>query len=255
MACCPPGSEPGLAPSHEDAGNVVDVEGVSCYVVGSGSSTVIIGPDVWGWNGGRVRQVADSLAATGVRVVIPKLLDPFEGGTDGDALPPDFDLAARIGEFVPWVKQVSPWEVIRAKMEKVLNYVKDAQKLAYLGFCYGGWLAFKCATLEPKPVAIAIPHPSCHLENFVFGEDIPAMVAGVACPVLFLPAGNDPPTYAPGGEIFDLLKSKFPDTTSQAFPEVNHGWTLRGDLTNETVARDAKEALRLAFEFIQKYLA
>lgn len=42
-------------------------------------------PDVWGWDSGRIRALADFCAEKGYFTVIPKLsTPPLEGGTDGD---------------------------------------------------------------------------------------------------------------------------------------------------------------------------
>ena len=46
--------------------------------------SILVIPDVFGWNGGRIRSIADLLANEGYYVMIPKLLTPpLEGGTDG----------------------------------------------------------------------------------------------------------------------------------------------------------------------------
>ena len=58
-------------------------------VSGMPSAALLLCPDVWGWNGGRMRAIADSLAKEGYAVAVPKLLTPASnGGTDGDALSP-----------------------------------------------------------------------------------------------------------------------------------------------------------------------
>ena len=42
--------------------------------------------------------------------MVPKLLiPPLEGGTDGDGLPPNFDLATRGAEVGPFIKSY-PWD-------------------------------------------------------------------------------------------------------------------------------------------------
>jgi len=65
-----------------------ETEGIEYY--GSGTSkekAILIIPDVWGYNSGRIRSIADLFAAEGYFVAIPKLLSPpLEGGTDGRTL-------------------------------------------------------------------------------------------------------------------------------------------------------------------------
>lgn len=101
------------------------------------------GCSVWGWNGGRTRAIADTLAAEdGYKVVVPKFLQPeLEGGTDGDGLPPDFDMAARSADFGPWVSAI-PWKGnLDAKMGALLEKLSadGAAKIGMVGFCWGGW--------------------------------------------------------------------------------------------------------------------
>lgn len=59
-----------------------------------------------------------------------------------------------------------------------------------MGFCWGGWVGahilasdmadeFRCCT---------VPHPSIHLENFCWGNDIGALVEKVRKPMMWLPA-------------------------------------------------------------------
>eukprot|EP00440_Ansanella_granifera_P002574 gb/GFBE01002799.1/.p1 GENE.gb/GFBE01002799.1/~~gb/GFBE01002799.1/.p1 ORF type:complete len:100 (+),score=8.69 gb/GFBE01002799.1/:1-300(+) len=81
MSCCPPGAEPYLAADHLDRGTVGEVEGVGYYKVGQGSIGLLLLPDIWGWNGGRTRAIADELSLKGgLAVWIPKLLESYEGG-------------------------------------------------------------------------------------------------------------------------------------------------------------------------------
>ena len=99
-ACCPPGSEPYLQSEYAATGSIESVpygDGATLEMYCPPrqkeglTSAVIVAPDVWGWNGGRTRAIADSIAAKGHIVVVPKLLatPAMDGGTDGDALGPD----------------------------------------------------------------------------------------------------------------------------------------------------------------------
>ena len=76
-----------LANSYENTGRVIETygSGVDYYESGTGTKeAILIIPDVWGYNSGRTRSIADMLAAEGYYVVVPKLLTPcLEGGTDG----------------------------------------------------------------------------------------------------------------------------------------------------------------------------
>merc|ERR1719305_2151860 len=100
-SCCPPGAAGYLAADHADKGAKKSADGVEYYQAGSGKIGLLICPDVWGWNGGRTRALADEFAKKGLSVWVPKLLPAYQGGTDGDALPPDFNVAERMPELPP----------------------------------------------------------------------------------------------------------------------------------------------------------
>lgn len=108
MSCCPPGAEKFLAPDYTATGKCVNLSGDNaCYVATPSASTgrgVLIVPDIWGWNSGRTRNIADLLAAEGYFVVVPRILQPvFNGGTDGDGFPGDYsgwaDFATHIRQY------------------------------------------------------------------------------------------------------------------------------------------------------------
>ena len=92
MSCCPPNAEPYLAPDYATVGEIVTLpSGLNIYSTGKvsdlSSRAVIILPDVFGWNSGRTRNIADLFASHGYLAVVPQLLAPgLDGGTDGDGM-------------------------------------------------------------------------------------------------------------------------------------------------------------------------
>jgi hypothetical protein len=62
-ACCPPDSAPSLEVAYKEQGEICHCRGTDAYEVGHGSNSVIMIPDVWGWNSGRTRMLADTLAS------------------------------------------------------------------------------------------------------------------------------------------------------------------------------------------------
>ena len=125
MACCPPNSHGYLASTCDHKGTKITVVGgTEIYSTGSLSESgraIMLVSDIWGWDSGRVRSIADHLAGAGYLVVVPKILEPtcvtalaravtrysrscrYNGGTDGDALSPD---------VVPWIPETGGWPVI-----------------------------------------------------------------------------------------------------------------------------------------------
>lgn len=264
-SCCPPGSHPYLEAKHADLGKLVSCGGdsglieVNLYVArpsGAFTSAVIVLPDVWGWNGGRVRAIADSLAGAGYLAVVPRLLAPgLDGGTDGDALPPG-------GAFsMDWIKAF-PWEVQRPKVAAALAYVKgelsdhtDAGKVGVLGFCYGGHPACHLSAGGDITCGV-VAHPSMQLEQFAFGGDFPALTRSVGCPFLMLPAGNDLALFGPETEFAAALKqsAKGAECVIKPYPEMAHGWVPRGDLADPKVKRDVEAAMADVLGWFAKYL-
>ena len=112
------------------------------------SSAIIFASDVWGWNSGRIRFYADFFASRGYYCVVPRVLNQpcFEKGTDGDALPPDFDIPSRRDEFVDWVKKFPFAKYLEPKMESILGHI-PARKVACMGFCWGAYFAVELAVM------------------------------------------------------------------------------------------------------------
>ncbi|RYH12619.1 hypothetical protein EON65_37770 [archaeon] len=86
MSCCPPNAWKFLAPDYNVAGNLQNVEGVDFYATGSSTvQAILLLPDIFGWNGGRTRTIADFFADEGFYVTVPRLMvPPQEGAIDGD---------------------------------------------------------------------------------------------------------------------------------------------------------------------------
>ena len=92
MSCCPPNADKYLAATYDTTGEKVTLpSGLEVYRSGSASvnkKAVLIISDVWGWNSGRTRNIADMFAEAGYLAIVPKLMTPaFQGGTDGDGKP------------------------------------------------------------------------------------------------------------------------------------------------------------------------
>jgi dienelactone hydrolase len=137
----------------------------------AGGTAVLICPDIWGWNSGRTRRFADLLVNdVGISyVVIPKLLSPpFEGGTDGDALPPGFDLIARGSEAWPWLRDFKYETCLHPRLIALVDHLKNnlgISKIGGMGVCYGGWVIAHLTMHCPDISCCVIPHPSIHVED------------------------------------------------------------------------------------------
>lgn len=245
MSCCPPGSAPYLAADHNDEGKigVTTDGGVSYYQVGSGTSGVLILPDVWGWNSGRTRAIADDLAKQGLSVWVPKILPAFEGGTDDDGLPPAFPIVDRfMSDLVPLIKSTWGPEAVVPNCLKVCQAMEEAgvKQKAWIGMCYGAWIGMHLSK-HTDFVCGGAPHPSVHLDGMVGGDPV-KLASECKCPVAFYPAGEvgkpgaDPDIYDVGGTLFEALEANFKGKNeSKRFPTMIHGWVPRGSIKpNET---------------------
>ena len=185
------------------------------------------------------------------------MLQPtLDGGTDGDGLPPSFDIGARGADFGPWITTI-PWAgKVETNMSAVLNYLegKGVSKIGMIGFCWGGWAVFHTAAMSSKIVCGAIPHPSCQLEG-MFGGDVMELAKQVKVPMLMLPAGDDPKFYLPDGDLIKILQANNSQTVSTPFPEMSHGWVSRGDMSDAGTAEQVKSAVGLMQGWFAQHLA
>ena len=91
------------------------------------------------------------------------------------------------------------------------------------------------------------------------GDDEAQVLGLIKSPQLFLVEGA--PSLIPGGGVGDSLKSGGlsekvlgEKLTLVEFPEMTHGWTVRGNLADPAVVRDVQKAKDLVLEFFEKYL-
>jgi len=241
--CCPPDSLPAGEPSTLGQKGV-EVEiggGLRGYLTGHGESAVVVIYDIFGFNGGRVRQVCDQIGDAGFTVLLP---DVYHGEAWDPANYPVTDY----GPLFAFVGRVGDWETsVRADVfERVLPFLthqKGVKKIGFIGFCWGVSVVVRaCAHGEPIHAGVGV-HPSLTTTE---------MMDQVKCPILWMPAGNDPP-LEPFKEV--LSKKPFAEKCGyRLFDEMKHGWSVRGDLTDPAIHRDVDECFRLAIEFFKNNL-
>mmetsp|Transcript_51141 Transcript_51141/g.91881 ORF Transcript_51141/g.91881 Transcript_51141/m.91881 type:complete len:377 (+) Transcript_51141:97-1227(+) len=276
MSCCPKGSAPYLAADHNDEGKVGEADGVKYYHVGSGPNGVLLLPDIWGWNGGRIRALADDMAKKyKLNCWIPKMMPKFEEGTDDDGLPPDFDPASRFGELfekgyigpgdAPW----GPKTMV-AKSKKIIDAMKKdgVIKYACIGFCYGAYIGMHLSKeiSGDELVCCASPHPSAVQLESGTGGDVEKLVKAQKCPWAFYPAGDpsgtgaDPVDYDSTGTVMKILEGLFPGRNrSRRFKAMSHGFVTRGAIKSghgsAMKGDDVKASIEECMEDILDYLS
>lgn len=123
---------------------------------------VIIVPDIWGWNSGRTREVADIFAERGFATVVAKILVPaLEGGTDGDGIffsvymyflvmaqiifvgfPKDFSFATRGADFGPYLLSLGWENTFKPRIRSIVKFLqsRSVTNIGMVGFCWYGLL-------------------------------------------------------------------------------------------------------------------
>merc|ERR1712151_477994 len=99
-------------------------------------------------------------------------------------------------------------------------------------------------------------HPSMQLETFAFGGSHLDLMKTVQCPFLFAPAGGDLPMFAEDGDFGTAVRAsaKGGECEWKVYPEMQHGWTVRGDLADDATKRDVEAVMNEAEAFVAKYL-
>jgi len=156
-----------------------------------------------------------------------------------------------------WIKNYS-WEKVEKDVDRVWNLLWEklgVKKLGVVGFCWGSYGVLKLSSTGKVAAGISF-HPSHSRLTGLYGDDESSLLKAVQCPQLFVPAGNDPESCKEGGlaqKIFNE-KSIGKECQFKEFPEMQHGWVPRGDLTDPKVARDVRAALDLGSKFFAKHL-
>ena len=68
---------------------------------------------------------------------------------------------------------------------------------------------------------------------------------------MFLPSQSDPASVKLNGLGKQVLGN---GVEIIEFPDMRHGWTVRGDLADPAIERDVKKAFNLVLAFFGKYL-
>mmetsp|Transcript_120349 Transcript_120349/g.236521 ORF Transcript_120349/g.236521 Transcript_120349/m.236521 type:complete len:264 (+) Transcript_120349:72-863(+) len=263
MSCCPPNAEKYLAASGPTNGQCLTLasgQEVYCSAPAtSGKKGVLIIPDVYGWNGGRTRSIADMFAEAGYLAVVPKLMvPPLEGGTDGDGLYPTFSFETDVAKFPPYMSQFDWKGALDKRIADSVAYLKEqgVEKIAGVGFCWGGWVLCNALAEElgESFVCGCIPHPSVQLENMIFQRNVLALFENVKKPLMLLNAKGDSEDYHTEGAWFKAHHARHPTAEAHNYLNMNHGFVSRGDPKDPETQAAATEAVHHCFRFIAAHM-
>ncbi|XP_078149172.1 endo-1,3;1,4-beta-D-glucanase-like isoform X1 [Carex rostrata] len=220
-------------------GTVVDnFGGLKTYISGSFDSSkpaILLVSDIFGFEAPNLRALADKLAESGYYVVVP---DFFYG----DPMSPN-----DTSQFQTWLKRHGTAKgfedaklVIQALKEKCVSAIGAA------GFCWGGKVAVELAKSYDIKAAVLL-HPA-----LVTVDDIKE----VKIPISILAAELDQTTPPALVKQFEEILSTKPEVPSyvKIFPGVEHGWTVRYNVTDKVAVKKAEEAHKKMRQWFDKYV-
>jgi dienelactone hydrolase len=224
--------------------------GVESYVtgeVGIAKAALVIASDIFGFANSNTRANADMLAAAGYLVVVP---DFFHGHSAGSL--PELTPESIKG----FVARHGTWERTRRDLiEQVVPLCKaaGAERLFFLGFCWGGKMALEVAADPELASAAAVSFAAVGGVHASLKDpvDAEAKAAAARVPVMLLQASNDAdvrPVYAA------LASNERPSVATRSvartFHDQVHGWCgARGDRTNPRLAAAVRSALQSSVDF------
>jgi protein XRP2 len=244
-SCCPAGT-PGAfkAGPHTNKGTDMKLGDLPVYVTGANSPCgIIVFQEVFGIDGGRLKQNCDIIADAGFVVV---MADYHRGNHMGN----DW---SKFGEWL----QTKPWSGIEADINTHLIPLlksKGATKFGAVGFCWGSWAVLKLSATGVLSAG-AYCHPSHTRLSHHYGDVSDNLVKAAKSPILCYAAGDDDAVVKPDGGDQKLLAA-LPDhgvnNEFKAFPDVKHGFVSRLPLEQDQTARDWPIALTGVIAFLKK---
>jgi len=233
-------------PGYKPKGVVekIAATGIDVYRVGKSEKCIIWNYDVFGFDGGRTKQMADFVADHGYMVIIPD----YYRGTICDVTKEEFET------IMAFLRNESVWEgKLKEDWEKsICPYATEngAKSFGTIGFCWGSYPVIRLSA-DPRIKAGISMHPSHPKVCEQLKENEETLLKDIKCPQFFLPAEGDSPTTKFGG----IGKKVLGDALEVVeFPDMQHGWSIRGDLSDPIVERDVKKAFSLSIAFFNKYL-
>merc|ERR1711937_770717 len=115
-------------------------------------------------------------------VAIPMLLaEPaFQGGTDGDGIPPDHDPESDPAELSKWL-MLYLWETFEAKIKTVAQHLrqKGVKRLGGVGIGWGAWVICYTSVLCKDMLGAVLVSPLAHEIETMNGGDSYVMASRV----------------------------------------------------------------------------
>lgn len=248
-----------------------------CYVTGVSPAKVVIlsFSDVMPCLSDRKCEVCDQLVAAipNSQVVAP---DFFKGKPIMEIPNPHASKASTLFSLIMGIPRVlyrlrilHNWSKLGPLLEGLTEELRkkhpDAHFLCY-GYCFGGFVVCKVCSYLGFSAGLSY-HPSpqvCQFQPPEHKQTLQELASGVQCPLLMLPAGNDPDNLKEGGEFIKWLPA---GSSSHTYPNMKHGYMIRASVDDSALAKmfgggtpgeiaaDQADALRRTIEFFMAAIA
>jgi len=234
----------------EPEGTYETIGGVKCYVATPQSDypkdkVILFLTDVFGLELVNNRLLADGFAQNGIKTIIPDILQGDARSVEnlGD---PNFDRAKWLAAHGP-----DSWKSVLDAVVPVLKE-QGVTRIGTTGYCFGAPPAFYLAFKNESHVTV-LTHPS----RLECPADLERYKAESKAPLLINSCEVDPAFPQEMQALADeiLGGGKFAPGYERTYWEgCNHGFAVKGDLSNPKVKAGKEGAFKASVEFFKKYL-
>jgi len=239
------GSPTCLSDLYSPTGSMETFNNMTFYTVGEGKECVVFNYDIKGIHNTRTKLLCDLIARQGYQVMLP---DYFHNEYY------DFATMGPQGIYAFMAKHNNPVKLTGDIEERVLPYGESKGCTSYkvIGTCWGTYMVLRFSSYPAVKAGISMhpSHPNMLLAQGVNVTDF--LRENVQCPQLYLVAGDDPDSVKTGGEEQRILGDKL---TIVEFPDMSHGWTTRGDLTDPNIRAGTLKAMNKMMDFLKNSAA
>ncbi len=189
-----------------------------------------------------IRAIADDLAREGYLAIAPDFISGF--GPDGGGTE-SFETR---DDIVRTIRNLTPEDVINrldAVRDYALTIAAATEKIATIGFCWGGTMSFYYATAQPELHAAVI---------FYGSSPETELLSSIHAPVLGLYAEDDARvnvTIEPAAQEMEQLDKSF---EYYIYPDAGHGFVRQQDGREGANLNATKRAWEQMFIFLHQYL-
>jgi carboxymethylenebutenolidase len=190
---------------------------------------IVLVQEIFGVNQ-HIKKVADGYAADGYAVIAPAYFDRVEKNFDVGYGQPDMEKARAIPPKMDWGK-------VAADTQAAVNELKAAGKVAVIGYCWGGTVAWLSAC-KVDGISAAVAY---------YGGGVPGMVGDKPrVPVMFHWGEKD---HAIPMDAVKKVEAAHPSAQSFVYP-AGHGFNC--DERGSYDEGSAKQARERTLEFLKK---